>query len=107
MRALVRPSSAIPDLDVERVTGDLRDPAPLSRAVSGCGVVFHVAADYRLWSRHPAELYQSNVEGTRNMLSASRAVAGVERSPIPAPSAASVYLEKPSETRAGPSRSMR
>ena len=53
-------------------------PHSLARAVSGCGLVFHIAADYRLWSRHPAELYQSNVEGTRNMLSAARA-AGVER----------------------------
>jgi dihydroflavonol-4-reductase len=78
VRALVRASSAIPDLDVERITGDLRDPESLSRAVSGCGLVFHVAADYRLWSKNPQELYQSNVEGTRNMLSAARA-AGVER----------------------------
>jgi dihydroflavonol-4-reductase len=78
VRALVRASSAIPDLDVERITGDLRDPESLARAVSGCGLVFHVAADYRLWSKNPQELYQSNVEGTRNMLSAARA-AGVER----------------------------
>src|SRR5580698_3462081 len=78
VRALVRSSSHNPELDVERVTGDLRDPPSLALAVSGCGLVFHVAADYRLWSRHPRELYQSNVEGTRNMLSAARA-AGVER----------------------------
>jgi dihydroflavonol-4-reductase len=78
VRALVRSSSHVPELNLERVTGDLRDPASLHRAVSGCGLVFHVAADYRLWSRHPAELYQSNVEGTRNMLSAARA-AGVGR----------------------------
>src|SRR5580704_6201989 len=78
VRALVRASSTIPDLDVERVTGDLRDPASLKSASSGCGLLFHVAADYRLWSKHPGELYQSNVEGTRNMLSAARA-AGVER----------------------------
>ncbi len=78
VRALVRASSAIPDLDVERITGDLRDPESLARAVSGCGLVFHVAADYRLWSKNPQELYQSNVEGTRNMLSAARA-AGIER----------------------------
>ena len=78
VRALVRPSSAIPDLDVERVTGDLRDPASLARAASGCGLVFHVAADYRLWSKNPHELYQSNVDGTRNTLSAAKA-AGVER----------------------------
>jgi dihydroflavonol-4-reductase len=78
VRALVRASSQILELDMERVTGDLRDPASLSRAVSGCGLVFHVAADYRLWSRHPRELYQSNVDGTRNMLSAAQS-AGVER----------------------------
>lgn len=78
VRALVRPNSQIPELDVERITGDLRDAESLSRAAAGCGLVFHVAADYRLWSRHPEELYQSNVDGTRNMIEAARA-AGVER----------------------------
>jgi dihydroflavonol-4-reductase len=78
VRALVRASSTIPGLDVECVTGDLRDPASLARAASGCGLVFHVAADYRLWSKNPHELYQSNVEGTRNMLTAARD-AGIER----------------------------
>ncbi len=58
--------------------GDLRDPASLARAVAGCGSVFHVAADYRLWAKDPDELYQSNVEGTRNLLEAARQ-AGVER----------------------------
>jgi len=46
--------------------------------VAGCGLVFHVAADYRLWARHPQELYRSNVDGTRNLLSAAKS-AGVER----------------------------
>ncbi|MGD0870626.1 MAG: hopanoid-associated sugar epimerase [Bryobacteraceae bacterium] len=78
VRALVRPGSRVDALDVESVTGDLRDPASLARAVSGCGLVFHVAADYRLWAKEPAELYQSNVDGTRNLLEASRQ-AGVER----------------------------
>jgi dihydroflavonol-4-reductase len=78
VRALARPSSSIPELDIERVTGDLRDPASLARAVAGCGVVFHVAADYRLWSKDPQEMYRSNVDGTRNILLASKA-AGVER----------------------------
>ena len=78
VRALARPSSSIPELDIERATGDLRDPASLERAVAGCGVVFHVAADYRLWSKDPAEMYRSNVDGTRNILSAAKA-AGVER----------------------------
>jgi dihydroflavonol-4-reductase len=78
VRALVRASSNIPELEVECIKGDLRDKATLERAVAGCGLVFHVAADYRLWSKNPDDLYQSNVEGTRNMLSAARA-AGVER----------------------------
>jgi dihydroflavonol-4-reductase len=56
----------------------LRDPASLERAVAGCAVVYHVAADYRLWAKESSEIYKSNVEGTRNLLTAARA-AGVER----------------------------
>ncbi len=78
VRALVRPASKLRELDVEPCTGDLRDAASLDRAVSGCGVVFHIAADYRLWAKDPAEMYRSNVEGTRNLLEAARK-AGVER----------------------------
>src|ERR1019366_2312861 len=78
VRALVRPGSRVDALDVECVTGDLRDPASLERAVAGCGLVFHVAADYRLWSKNPRELYQSNVDGVRNMLTAAQS-AGVDR----------------------------
>jgi dihydroflavonol-4-reductase len=78
VRALVRPSSQLRELDAETVTGDLRDAASLDRAVVGCGLVFHVAADYRLWARDPRELYESNVEGTRNLLEAARR-AGVDR----------------------------
>jgi dihydroflavonol-4-reductase len=54
------------------VVGDLRDPASISKALSGCDVVFHVAADYRLWVRDPGEMYRSNVEGTRSLLEAAR-----------------------------------
>lgn len=78
VRALVRPGSRIRELDAETVTGDLRDPGSLERAVAGCGLVFHVAADYRLWAADPRELYRSNVDGTRNLLEAARR-AGVDR----------------------------
>jgi dihydroflavonol-4-reductase len=78
VRALLRPRSRIRDLDVETVSGDLRDLDSLHRAVAGCAVVFHVAADYRLWARNPDEIYQSNVDGTRNLLNAARR-AGIER----------------------------
>lgn len=78
VRALVRPGSRLRELEAEAVAGDLRDPESLARAAAGCGLVFHVAADYRLWARRPEELYESNVRGTRHLLEAARR-AGVER----------------------------
>jgi dihydroflavonol-4-reductase len=78
VRALVRPTSKVHELDLEVVNGDLRDSRSLERAVTGCGLVFHIAADYRLWAQDPAELYRSNVDGTRNLLKAAQ-LAGVER----------------------------
>ncbi len=78
VRALVRPGSRVDSLDVECATGDLRDAASLKRAVTGCSLLFHVAADYRLWALDPGELYRSNVDGTRNLLQAARE-SGVER----------------------------
>ena len=77
VRALVR-QAKVRELEVETVTGDLRDPESLRRAVAGCSVVYHVAADYRLWAKDPTELFRSNVDGTRNLLQAARC-AGVER----------------------------
>jgi len=74
VRVLLRASSsnrAIADLPLEYVTGDLRDPASLERALAGVERVFHVAADYRLWSRRPQEIYDSNVGGTKNLLEAA------------------------------------
>ena len=78
VRALVRAGSSLDNLKVERVTGDLRDAESLERAVEDCKLVFHVAADYRLWAKDPSELYRSNVDGTRNLLAAAQR-AGVER----------------------------
>ncbi len=65
-------------LEVERVDGDLRDAGAVREAVSGCRAVFHVAALYRFWARHPEAFYEINVGGTRNVLEAARA-AGTER----------------------------
>src|SRR3954454_23417013 len=81
VRCLVRRTSVLSNLDgltVERVTGDLQDPRALAEAVRGCETVYHVAADYRLWSRDPGELYRNNVDGTRNLLAAAER-AGVSR----------------------------
>src|SRR5438270_1192443 len=81
VRVLLRPSSnnrAIADLPLEYVTGDLRDPSSLERALAGVQRVFHVAADYRLWSKRSQDTYDSNVGGTKNLLEAAKR-AGVEQ----------------------------
>jgi dihydroflavonol-4-reductase len=75
LRLLVRPTSNLKNLrglKAETATGDLRDAASLQKAMSGCEVVFHVAADYRLWVKDPNEMYRSNVDGTRAILEAAR-----------------------------------
>ena len=84
LRLLVRASSPTRNIDglqAERVVGDLREPESLRTAIAGCDVVFHVAADYRLWTRDAADMqsmYGSNVEGTRALIDAARQ-AGVRR----------------------------
>jgi dihydroflavonol-4-reductase len=81
LRLLVRSTSDpknIQGLKADRVLGDLRDSATLEKLVAGCEVIFHVAADYRLWTRDPDQMYRSNVEGTRAVLNAAR-VNGVRR----------------------------
>src|ERR1700674_1924284 len=75
LRLLIRSSSDprnIQGLNADRVVGDLRDPASVEKAMVGCEVVFHVAADYRLWVREPEQMYRANVEGTRAILAAAR-----------------------------------
>ena len=81
VRVLARPRGdrrAIDGLAIDVCEGDLGDPASLRRAVQGVRTVFHVAADYRLWARHPDELHRVNVEGTRALLQAA-ADAGARR----------------------------
>jgi dihydroflavonol-4-reductase len=81
LRALARSGSDrrnLSGLPLAVVTGDLRDPSSYAAALQGCEVLFHVAADYRLWAPDPAELYAVNVEGTRGLLNAAER-AGVAR----------------------------
>jgi len=81
VRVLVRPASDrrnVSGLAVEVVEGDLRQASSLAAACAGCSALYHVAADYRLWTRDPRELYASNVEGTRNLMRAALG-AGIPR----------------------------
>src|SRR6185312_14995715 len=81
LRLLVRKTSNLANiaaLKAEHATGDLTDPASLQRAMQGCEFVFHVAADYRLWTPDRTgpgvgsnAMYDANVGGTRNIIAAA------------------------------------
>lgn len=74
VRVLARPGGdrrALAGLPVEVCEGDLDRPATLAGAVAGVATVFHVAADYRLWTRDPQTLFRTNVDGTRALLEAA------------------------------------
>jgi len=80
-RCLVRRGSDrrnLTGLDVELVEGDLTDSESLDAALAGCGGLYHVAADYRIWVRRPADMDRVNVEGTRRLMEAALR-RGVER----------------------------
>ena len=44
-----------------------RNKEDLEVPISKADIIFHVAADYRLWSRKPSEIYDANVHGTENV----------------------------------------
>jgi dihydroflavonol-4-reductase len=74
VRAMVRatsPRENLNGLDIEVVEGDMRDPASMDRALEGIEVLFHVAADYRLWAPDPRDIMRSNADGTRVTMEAA------------------------------------
>jgi dihydroflavonol-4-reductase len=74
VRALVRggsDTSNLAGLDVEFWRGDLRDNYSLLQGLKGCDVLYHAAADYRLWTLDPSEMYRTNVDGTVAILGAA------------------------------------
>jgi dihydroflavonol-4-reductase len=74
VRALVRKNSDLGNLQglkLELVYGDLLDKDSLRRAIKGCRRLYHVAASYSLWTPDPRVLYESNVDGTQNILEAA------------------------------------
>ncbi|MBP1611353.1 MAG: hypothetical protein H6Q01_16 [Acidobacteria bacterium] len=66
VRALVRRDRrAIDGLPVETVTGDVRDPTSILRALDGVEVVYHLAALISLTGEQGGRVHAVNVAGTR------------------------------------------
>ncbi len=74
VRALSRPQSSLKNLEgfsVDLVRGDLKDAGSFSKALRGCDTLYHVAAEYSLWVRNSQTLYESNVQGSINIIKAA------------------------------------
>ena len=58
--------------NIKIIEGDLRNTESLKIAVDSCELVFHVAADYRIWVPDPKNMFNINIDGTRNLLNAAK-----------------------------------
>ncbi|MDD5586040.1 MAG: NAD-dependent epimerase/dehydratase family protein [Alphaproteobacteria bacterium] len=82
LRVLTRPNNDRRNLEglknIELVEGDLARPESYTSALQGCGALFHVAADYRIWVPDAEAMHRVNVDGTMALMEAAQA-AGVKR----------------------------
>ena len=79
MRVLVhRDALALSGLEVERVIGDVRDPASLERAFQDAETVFHLAAVVSIDDNCRDIAWSVNIRGTENVVAACL-TAGVKR----------------------------
>jgi nucleoside-diphosphate-sugar epimerase len=71
VRVMVRDGAntiGIDDLKTTRFVGDIWNNDALREAMTGVDVVYYCVVDTRGWLRDPAPLFNTNVEGTRNVL---------------------------------------
>jgi len=75
VRAIVEPGANtknLDDLNVERVTCDVTDTQRMTKILSGCEALYHLAAVYRVWVADPTPIWRVNVEGTSATLLAAQ-----------------------------------
>jgi len=74
VRVLLRSAESdvtVEGLPVDRVYGDVRNPAAMLAAVRGCARVYHCAARVSTTAARARETYECNVLGTRSVLRAA------------------------------------
>jgi dihydroflavonol-4-reductase len=74
LRVLERPGARVDHLPLDRIElvfADVRDNAAVAKAVRGCPVVYHLAANPNLWTHRRGHFTQVNYHGTVNVLDAA------------------------------------
>lgn len=75
----IKKATSLAGLDCEVVQADITDKATFVRALQGVETFYAVGAAFKLWAKDPkTEIYDVNMEGTRNTIEAA-AEAGVKR----------------------------
>lgn len=88
-------------LNCEIVQADITDKGSLIRALQGVEVFYAVGAAFKLWAKDPEkEIYEVNLEGTRNIVEAA-AEAGVKRIVYVSSIAALNYTQLPTKESYG------
>lgn len=88
---------AVADLGATVVLGDILDAASVKRAAEGCAGVYHCAGKVSRKREDAEELFRVNVDGTKNVLAASKA-AGVKRAVV-ASTSGTIAISKTPEVR--------
>jgi len=65
-------------MDVDLIQGNILEPESLNNLCEGVDVVFHLAAQIAIENRSSAQVYETNVTGTKNMIRAAN-YAGVKK----------------------------
>jgi len=77
VRAMMRAGAKAPaliDLEVEVVYGNITNKSDIEKAVNGCDVVIHAAADTRQSHRKATDYFPVNVQATANIIEAMAAL---------------------------------
>lgn len=75
VRAFLLPGRSYRSLDgfdIERAYGNLLNAADVDEAMTGCQAAIHAAADTSVWPSRSKQVWDVNVEGTRNILAAAK-----------------------------------
>jgi dihydroflavonol-4-reductase len=81
VRVIDRPSARFDRLPLDKIeiaAADIRDRVAVQSALRGCRIVYHLAANPQLWTRHRNDFHQVNYLGTINVLTEALR-AGAER----------------------------
>jgi dihydroflavonol-4-reductase len=66
-----KPTPTLDGLPIERTYGDILDAESLAKAVKGCSIIIHAAANTSVWPSRSLKVRDVNLQGTQNAIQAA------------------------------------